>query len=78
MGCGIVKVHILIIFTVAPIRKCKSGIHQNIPDSEKGLRHRQFGKGGAHFMSIHLKGFLNTVCYTQLLPGRFPIPPLDT
>lgn len=78
MGCGIVKVHILIISTVAPIRKCKSGIHQNIPDSEKGLRHRQLGKGGAHFMSIHLKGFLNTVCYTQFLPGRFPIPPFDT
>ena len=78
MGCGIVKVHILIIPAVSGIRKSKSGIHQNIPDSEKGLRHRQLGKGGVHFMSIHQKCFLNTVCYTQFLPGRFPIPPLDT
>lgn len=78
MGCGIVKVHILIITTVPGIRNSKSGIHQNIPDSEKSLRHRQFGKGGAHFMSIHLKGFLNTVCYKHFLPGRFPIPPFDT
>ena len=78
MGCGIVKVHILIIPAVSGIRKSKSGIHQNIPNSEKGLRHGQLGKGGAHFMSIHQKCFLNTVCYTQFLPGRFPIPPLET
>ncbi len=78
MGCGIVKVHILIIPAVPGIRNSKSGIHQNIPNSEKGLRYGQLGKGGVDLVSIHLKSFLNTVCYTQFLPVRFPIPPLET
>lgn len=78
MGCGIVKVHILIIPTVFGIRNSKSRIHQNIPNPEKGFRDRLLGKGGIDLVPIHLKSSFDTVCYTLFLPVRFPIPPLET
>lgn len=78
MGCGIVKVHILIIAFIFRIRNSQSRIHKNIPNPEKGFRDRKFRKGGIDLMAIHTKSSFDTVRYTQFLPVRFPIPPLET